>query len=147
MDTYKSEAQVINCDINTIYSKLVSPSVFRRHIDANLDRLPEEARANLDKVKFDDDAITIDSPMGSLRLAVNHDLSMQPGTIVYQAAQSPVAFNMIISLNPISDTQTESVAALEMELPAFLKAMVGKQLEQAASKFGSLLTQLPYGDL
>ena len=147
METYKSDIQHINCDIDTVYNKLVSPSVFKAHIDANRDRLPKEALANLDKVRLEDDAIAIDSPMGALRLVVDKQRSSQPGTIVYQAAQSPVAFNMVISLSPLSDTETQSIASLELDLPAFMRAMVGKQLEQAASKFGELLAQLPYGAL
>ena len=147
METYKSQAQRISCDINTIYSKLSSPSVFKAHIDANRDRLPEEALANLDKVQFEDDAIAIESPMGQMRLAVDHDKCSMPDRIVYTAAQSPVGLNMIISLTDLGNGETESIAALELDLPPFLRAMVNKQLKQAADKFGEMLTQLPYAAL
>ena len=147
METYKSEPQCIACDIHTIYNKLSSPSVFKQHIDANRDRLPEEAAKNLDSVQLEDDAIVIESPMGPLRLAIDHEKSEEPGRIVYTAAQSPVAFNMTIELTALEDNQTQSVAALKLDLPIFLRAMVGKQLEQAATKFGEMLAQLPYSAL
>lgn len=147
MDTYKSQAQRIACDINTIYSKLSSPAVFKAHIDANRDQLPEEAIANLDKVQFEDDAIAIESPMGQLRLVVDHENCNEPNCIVYTAAQSPVAFNMAINLNDMGNGETESIATLELDIPIFLRAMVGKQLEQAAEKFGEMLAQLPYAAL
>ncbi|MBO4871729.1 MAG: hypothetical protein J5565_07105 [Muribaculaceae bacterium] len=144
MDSYKSEPQRIACDINTIFDKLSSPTVFRNQIDAHLHQLPEEAKANLDKVEFLDDAIAIESPMGPLKLAVDHEHSQAPNRIVYTAAQSPVKFNLTIELEPISEQETQSMAALELDLPFFMKAMVNKQLEQAASKFGEMLAQLPY---
>ncbi len=147
METYKSNPQRIDCDIDTIFSKLASPAVFRSHIEANLDRLPDEARANLDKVQFLDDAIAIESPMGQLRLAVDAEQSQAPGRVVYTAAQSPVRFNMVIELNAIDGQHTESVAALQLDLPMFMRAMVGNQLEQAAAKFGEMLAQLPYQSL
>ena len=147
MDTYKSQPQLIACDINTIYSKLSSPSIFKAHIEANRNSLPQEALDNLDKIQFDDDAISIDSPMGQLRMAVDHDQSTAPTRVVYSAAQSPVAFNMVVSLNALNDNETESVASLELDIPIFMRAMVGKQLEQAAGKFGEMLAQLPFASL
>lgn len=147
METYKSQAQHIACDINTIYSKLSSPSIFKAHIEANRDRLPQEALENLDKIQFDDDAIAIESPMGQLRMEVDRVQSMAPNRVVYSAAQSPVAFNMVIMLNALNDNETESVASLELDIPIFMRAMVGKQLEQAATKFGEILAQLPFAAL
>ncbi len=147
METYKSNPQRIGCDIDTIYNKLSSPAVFRAHIEANRDRLPEEARANLDKVQFQDDAISIESPMGELRLAIDADQSASPNRVVYTAAQSPVQFNMVVELNPVSETETESVASLQLDLPLFMRAMVGNQLQQAVSKFGEMLAQMPYQTL
>ena len=147
METYKSNPQRIGCDIDTVYSKLSSPAVFRAQIEANLDRLPEEARANLDKVQFEEDAIAIESPMGQLRLAVDHEQSQMPGRVVYTAAQSPVKFNMVIDLHPVGEQETESVAALQLDLPLMMRAMVGGQLQQAAVKFGEMLAQLPYQNL
>ena len=147
METYKSQAQRISCDIDTIYAKLSSPAIFKAHIDANRDRLPEEALANLDKVQLEDDAIAIESPMGQLRLVVDREKCNMPDRIVYTAAQSPVGFNMAISLTDLGNGETESVAALELDLPPFLRAMVGKQLKEAADKFGEMLAQLPYAAL
>lgn len=147
MDSYKSQPQRIACDINTIYNKLSSPAVFKAQIDAHRHQLPDEAQANLDKVQFLDDAIAIESPMGQLKLAVDPEQSQAPQRVVYTAAQSPVKFNMVIELTALSEQETESQAALELDLPIFMRAMVSNQLEQAASKFGEMLAQLPYNAL
>ena len=147
MESYKSQEQVIACDIDTIYDKLSNPAIFEAQINAHRDRLPQEAIANLDKVKFEPDAIVVESPMGPLRLAVDANQCQRPGRIVYSAAQSPVAFNMVIELQPDGEGQTRSVAALELDIPLFMRAMVGSQLKQAADKFGEMLAQLPYASL
>ena len=147
METYKSNEQRINCDINTIFSKLSNPSIFKAQIDANRDRLPQEAIDNLDKVQFEDDAIAIESPMGPLRLAVNHEQSAMPNRIVYSAAQSPVAFNLVIDLKEAGEQETDSVTALELDIPIFMRAMVGGKLKEAAAKFGEMLAKLPYASL
>lgn len=147
MDTYKSETTRINHSIETIFEKLSNPSVFHSQIEANRDRLPEEARANIDKVQFGPDSISIDSPMGPLKLAIDPEQTQAPGRIVFTAAQSPVAFNMMIELTPVSENETDSVASLQLDLPFFLRGMVGKQLEEGAKKFGQMLAMLPYGNL
>ena len=59
MESYKSDKIVIDYGIDVIYSKLSDPRVFKAHLDANMDRLPAEAREHLEKVKFEDDGISI----------------------------------------------------------------------------------------
>lgn len=147
LDTYKSDAQRINHNIITIFEKLSNPSVFQAQIEANMDRLPEEARANIEKVQFNTDSISIDSPMGPLKLAVDPEQSQAPNRIVFTAAQAPVKFNMLIELTAVSETETDSVASLQLDIPFFLRAMVGKQLEEGAKKFGQMLAMLPYDNL
>ncbi len=147
MDTYKSDAQRINHNIEIIYQKLSNPAVFQQQIEANKDRLPEEARANIDKVTFGSDSICIESPMGPLKLAIDAEQSQAPGRLVFTAAQAPVKFNMMIELTAVSDSETDSVASLQLDLPFFLRGMVGKQLEEGAKKFGQMLAMLPYENL
>ena len=66
---------------------------------------------------------------------------------MFTAAQAPVKFNMVIELLPVSETETDSVASLQLDLPFFLRGMVGKQLEEGARKFGQMLAMLPYDNL
>jgi len=147
VDTYKSDAQRINHNIEIIYQKLSNPAVFQQQIEANKDRLPEEARANIEKVTFGSDSICIESPMGPLKLAIDAEQSQAPGRLVFTAAQAPVKFNMMIELTAVSDSETDSVASLQLDLPFFLRGMVGKQLEEGAKKFGQMLAMLPYENL
>lgn len=145
METYKSEEQLIKCNIRTVFEKLSNPSIFKSHIEANLDRLPEEARENLDKVNFESDGITIESPMGPLKLGVLE--STEPTRIVYGAAMSPVPFNLIINLEQLDEDSTRSSAEIQLDIPAMLRPMVAGPLKDGAKRFGIMLAQLPYDSL
>ena len=145
METYKSDKVIIDHNIDVIYSKLSDPRVFKAHIDSNIDRLPDEAREHLEKVKFEDDGISVDSPMGALKLSVSE--SVAPSMVKYTAQSSPVPFGLTINLQAIDESHTESITELNIELPFMLKAMVGSKLTDGAKKIGELIAKLPYGEM
>lgn len=145
METYKSEKVIIDHNIDVVYSKLSDPRVFKEHIDNNLDRLPEEAREHLQSVKFEDDGISVDSPMGALKLSVSE--SVAPSMVKYTAQSSPVPFGLTINLQAIDESHTESITEINIELPFLLKAMVGSKLTDGAKKLGELIAKLPYGEM
>ncbi len=139
MDSFKSDEVTIFCNIDTVYSKLSNPESFK----AIGDRLPEDAKAKLQQVRFDKDSITITgSPVGEVVLNVVERVA--PTRIVLSAAQSPVPLQAVINLEKVSETETRAVAELSVELPVFLRPMVSKPLTEGAKKFGELISQLPY---
>ena len=145
MENYKSDKVVINHNIDVIYSKLSDPRVFKAHIDQNIDRLPQEAREHLDKVKFEDDGISVESPVGTMKLSVSE--SVAPSMVKYTAQSSPVPFGVTINLEAIDENSTQAVTELNIELPFMLKAMVGSKLSEGAQKMGEMIAKLPYGEL
>ncbi|MBR5087687.1 MAG: hypothetical protein IKX31_11865 [Muribaculaceae bacterium] len=145
MENYKSDSVIIDHNIEVIYSKLSDPSVFKAHIDQNIDRLPDEAREHLDKVKFEEDGISIDSPMGAMKLSVSD--SVAPTMVKYVAQSSPVPFGLTVNLEAIDEEHTQSIAEINIELPMMLRAMVGSKLEEGAKKLGEMIAKLPYGNL
>jgi hypothetical protein len=142
MESYKSDVVAIDCNVETVYSKLSDPEVFGKQIEQNLDKLPQEARENLDKVKFDKDSISIMSPMGPIKLVVQERVA--PTKIVFTAAQSPVAFNAVVNLAKVDEQHSTAITELQLDIPVFLRAMVGNKLEEGAKKFGEVLGKLPY---
>ena len=142
METYKSDINRINCNIGTVFAKLSNPSIFQEQIEKNLERMPDDARENMSKVKFEPDGISIESPMGPLKMAIQE--VVEPNKIVFGAAQSPVAFNLIINLTEVDEENTDSETHLQLDLPIMLRAMVGGKLKDAAKMFGEMLTKLPY---
>ena len=145
METYKSDKVTINHNINLIYSKLSDPSIFKAQIDSNMDRLPDEAREHLKSVKFEEDGISVESPMGTLKLSVSE--SQEPTMVKYTAQSSPVPFGVTINLESVDENTTQAVTELNIELPFMLKAMVGGKLSEGAQKMGELIAKLPYGEM
>lgn len=145
MESYKSEKSVINYGIDVIYSKLSDPRIFKAHLDENMDRLPSDAREHLEKVKFEDDGISIESPMGALKLSVAE--SVEPTMVKYSALQSPVPFGLTVNLEAIDENHTQSVTELNIELPMMLRAMVGSKLKDGAKQLGEVIAKLPFGEM
>ncbi|MBQ6279547.1 MAG: hypothetical protein IJK68_07505 [Muribaculaceae bacterium] len=143
MESYKSDSIIIDHNIDVIYSKLSDPRIFKEHLDNNIDRLPDEAREHLEKVKFEDDGISVESPMGMLKLSVCD--SVAPTMVKYTAQSSPVPFGLTINLSPIDEDHTQSITELNIELPMMLRAMVGSKLSDGAKKLGEMIAKLPYG--
>ena len=144
MESFKSAPHVIACDAATIYNKLTNPSLIKNQIDAHADQIDGEARQHLDTVKFTEDSIAIQSPMGEVTLALDHAESIEGQKVVYTASQSPVPINMVINLEPQPDATTMSTAELQLQLPFFLRKMVEGQLQEGADRFGELLARIPF---
>lgn len=147
MESFKSNPHMIACDAATIYSKLTNPSLIKNQIEANADRIDNEARQHLDTVKFSEDSIAIQSPMGEVTLSLDHNNSIEGERVVYTASSSPVPINMVINLEPQDDQTTRSTAELQLELPFFLRKMVEGQLKEGAERFGQLLARIPFDRL
>lgn len=147
MESFKSTPHSIACDAATIYSKLTNPSLIQQQIEANADRIDEQARQHLDTVKFTEDSISIQSPMGEVALSLDRENSIEDKRVVYTASSSPVPINMVINLKSQDDGTTMSTAELQLQLPFFLRKMVEGQLQEGAERFGELLSRIPFDRL
>ncbi len=147
MESFKSTPHSIACDAATIYSKLTNPSLIQQQIEANADRIDEQARQHLDTVKFTEDSISIQSPMGEVALSLDRENSIEDERVVYTASSSPVPINMVINLQSQDDGTTMSTAELQLQLPFFLRKMVEGQLQEGAERFGKLLSRIPFDRL
>ena len=147
MESFKSNPHAIACDAATIYSKLTNPTLIKQQIEAHADRIDDQARMHLDMVKFTDDAIAIQSPMGEVTLSLDRDSSVEGQRVVYTASQSPVPINMVINLEAQPDDSTMSTAELQLKLPFFMRKMVEGQLQEGANRFGELLSMIPFDKL
>ena len=147
MESFKSTPHSIACDAATIYSKLTNPSLIQQQIEANADRIDEQARQHLDTVKFTEDSISIQSPMGEVSLSLDHENSIEGQRVVYTTSSSPVPINMVVNLERLPDDTTVSTAELQLNLPFFLRKMVEGQLQEGAERFGELLSRIPFDRL
>ena len=147
MESFKSTPHGIACDATTIYSKLTDPSLIKRQIEAHADQMDAAALQHLDAVKFGEDFIAIQSPMGEVTLSLDRENSIEGERVVYTASQSPVPINMVVNLEPQEDGTTMSTAELQLKLPFFMRKLVEGQLVEGANRFGELLARIPFDKL
>ena len=147
MESFKSTPHGIACDATTIYSKLTDPSLIKRQREAHADQMDAAALQHLDAVKFGEDFIAIQSPMGEVTLSLDRENSIEGERVVYTASQSPVPINMVVNLEPQEDGTTMSTAELQLKLPFFMRKLVEGQLVEGANRFGELLARIPFDKL
>ena len=101
-------------------------------LQARLESLPDDRRNQLQGLKFDDDAISLASPVGELRFVAQEKLP--PERIVFAADGSPIPLSVIINLSEKSATETGVSVVIDADLPFMLKAMVGSKLKDAVDQ-------------
>lgn len=134
MSKYTSKAVTVNRPIDEVFSMVSDIKGFQEKLDS----LPEEARAKMGDVVFTDDTITIQAqPVGEITFKVVEKKA--PDLLVLESAQSPVPLQLSLHLSPESPTSTEVKSEIDVEIPAFLRPLVGGKLQQAADQFGNLI--------
>lgn len=100
--------------------------------------IPQEVRDKVGNVRFDADSITIEAaPVGEITLEVVERIA--PTRVKLQAKSSPVPMNLLIELDPKSADSTAVVTSIDVDIPMFLRPMVGGKMQEAADKFGELI--------
>ena len=151
MSTFESKVKQIPHRQDTVFATLSDLSnlqALKDGIEQNRDRLPEEAREHIDKLRdlrFDADSIAIQAPMvGEVRLRV---IDREPcKTIKFETENSPIALNMWIQLLPTSETSCKMKLTVKGDIPFMLKAMVSKPLQDGVEKVADMLAMIPYND-
>jgi hypothetical protein len=129
MTTYSSKPTEVAMPVSSVYERVSNPAAFQERLDA----LPEEVRAKLGAVRFTEDSIIITAaPMGDMVLKITERV----------AESAPVPLIMSINLDAKTPESTEIVTAIDVEIPAMLRPMVGPKLQEAADKFGDMVKNL-----
>ena len=135
MASYSSKAAVINKPVDEVYERISNIGAYQQKLDS----LPAEVREKIGDVRFEDDAIVITAaPVGEIRFAVKERVS--PSKVTLAAEQSPVPLNLTVNLEPESESSTKATSVIDVEIPAMLKPMIGGKMQEAADKFGELIT-------
>lgn len=137
MSKYESKPVVAGKPAAEIYARFTDMTFFEKQIE----NLPEDKRAQLGEVHFDTDSISIVTPqVGALKFEVIE--RREPDKIVFGSPSSPIPLTMTILLKELSPASTEVNTAIEVDIPAMLRPFVGPKLQQAADKFGEMISNL-----
>jgi carbon monoxide dehydrogenase subunit G len=136
MAQYKSKPTIIGRSAESIAEKFSDLSVMQSAIE----NLPEEEHKRIGEVTFKSDCIEINTQqVGQIRFRVTERSAQR---IAFAAEGSPVPLVMQVDLKPVGAEQTEITTVIEVDIPVFLKPMVGGAMQKAADQFGAMISRL-----
>lgn len=136
MATFTSKPTIVNSPAEAIAAKFADLSAMQSVVD----QIPEEERAKIGDIAFTTDSIIMKTPqVGDITLKVTE---RTPQRVCLTAMGSPVPMNLSVNIKPMAADQTELTTAMDVEIPAFLKPMVGGTLQKAVDQFGQLMQRL-----
>lgn len=105
-----------------------------------MDQLPEDQRAKIGDVTLDKDSININTAqVGKICFTVTERTSSR---VVFTAQGAPVPLKLILDLKALTPEQTEMLVKMDVDIPPFLKPMVGGAMQKAVDQFGQLMQKL-----
>ena len=136
MATFTSKPTIVYSPAATVAEKFSDLSAMQKV----LDQIPADERAKIGDIALTPDSIVMKTPqVGDITLKVTQ---RTPERVTLTAMGSPVPMNLSVNIKPLSDTQTELTTSMDVEIPAFLKPMVGGTLQKAVDQFGQLMQRL-----
>ena len=137
MAKYESKPVAVNQPIELLFDRFGDISLFQKKIE----EVPAEHRTKMGDVTFESDAICINTPqVGQMKFKVTERTA--PGHIVFSAVGSPIPLSMIIDITAIDATSSNVVTAIDVEIPAMLRPLIGGKMQEAADKFGEMIANL-----
>ena len=111
-----------------------------RNLEKVRDRVPED---KVQDFAFDEDTVSLNvAPVGELKLRIiERD---EPKCVKFEAAQSPLPFNVWIQVLPVTETTSKMKVTVKAELNPFIKGMVSGPLQDGVEKIADALAQIPY---
>lgn len=105
-----------------------------------LDSMPADERAKVGDVSLTRDEIVIQTPqVGQISLRI---VERTPSLIRFNAVGSPVPMALNVNIRPLSADSCEISTVMDVDIPVFLKPMIGGALQKAADQFGQLMSRL-----
>ncbi len=136
MATFTSKPTIINSPAETVSEKFSDFSALQTVID----QIPADERAKIGDIALTPDSIIMKTQqVGEITLKVTERTASR---ITLSAIGSPVSMHLSVNLKPVDEVSTELTTSMEVEIPAFLKPMVGGTLQKAVDQFGQLMHRL-----
>lgn len=136
LTTFESTVRQIMTPQQRVYDMLSN----LENIEKVRDRLPAD---KIESLSFDRDSVSISvPPVGAVTMKVVD--REEPKTIKFEAANSPVPFNLWIQLVPVTDDSCKMKLTIKAELNIFIKGMVQKPLQEGLERMADVLQNIPY---
>ncbi len=136
MTQFESGIKMIPYKQESVYNKLSDLN----NLEAVKDRIPADKVQDL---QFDADSVSFSvSPVGKLALKIVEREPMK--CIKFEAANSPIPFNLWIQVLPVGENESKMKLTIKAEINMFLKGMVSKPMQDGLEKLADMLAMIPY---
>lgn len=136
MATYTSKPVVVGKPAAAVADSFGDLTRFQQVFE----QMPPEKRAQVGDVSFSTDRISIKTAqVGEIGFKVKERSAAK---VVFAAENSPVAMEIIISLKELGDSECEMSTSMEVDIPVFLRPMVGGAMQKAVDQFAQLMQQM-----
>ncbi len=121
-----------------------SDPVFLEQLEGKFDKSKvDEIRKRLEALQFTQDSMALDSPVGTMTLAIVE--REEPKCIKFEAQGSPIGMNMWIQLLPNGEAASKMRVTLRADLNMFVRKMLEGKLTDGVEQLAEMLARIPYG--
>lgn len=152
MARYESKIKEVNALQENVYRRLSDLSqlqVLKDNMPAEVKaqikaKLQEESKGKLElsNLTFDQDSahFMVNGMTAGVRIIEREE----PKCVKFSADNSPIDFTIWIQMLPLAAYQTKIKVTVDVDIPFFLRPMVGNKLESVAEQIAEALTRIPY---
>lgn len=144
MATYKSPEVRLKASAEAVFNKLSNLENLHSLLEkVPADKIPEDKRAMFESIQITPDSITLPGgPVGAVTLRLAEKTS--PSLISLKGEGTPVPLALSMHIAPDGDSASKAQVAIDIDIPAMLKPMIGGHLQKMADQFGSVLQAIPF---
>lgn len=152
MARYESKIKEVNALQENVYRRLSDLSQLQVIKDNMPDEIKDRIKSQIQEqgqgkiqvsnFTFDQDSIhfLVNGMNAGVRI-IERD---EPKCVKFAADGSPVDFTLWIQMLPLAAYQTKIKVTVDVDIPFFLRPMVGNKLESVAEQVAEALTRIPY---
>ena len=152
MARYESKIVTVNALQENVYQRYADLSALQVMKDNMAAEMKAQIRAKLEeqgqgKVHVSDfhfDTDTARFKVNGMDVCIRIVEREQPKCVKYSAENSPVPATVWIQMLPASAYETKIRVTLDIDIPFYLKPMIGSKLDKAADMIAEALTKIPY---
>jgi len=152
MAKYESQVKEVNALQENVYNRLADLSQLQAMKDNMPAEIKEQIKAKMNEetggklqlsnFRFDTDTANFKASGMDVCIRI---IDRDPIKCVkFSADNSPVAFTLWIQMLPAGPYTTKIRVTLDIDIPFYLRPMIGSKLDGAADQIAEMLTRIPY---
>ena len=153
MAKYQSEVKIIYAAQSQVWARISDLGQFQTMTDNMSPEQKAMIKAKIaeqggDKIQLSDFSFSQDTALfkvNGMQIGIGIVEREEPMKCVkFKSDQAPIEATLWIQLLPKAAYETKCRVTVEVDIPFFLRPMVGKKLDGIADQLATMLTQIPY---